>query len=56
MLMDNMFEKIIFINCSATGGLHSHNEIQKGLLLRNIHKNIHFLSVFYGFINDDKCY
>jgi len=55
MLMDNMFEKIIFINCSVVGKVLSNNEIQKALSLRIIHKNIHFLSVFYGFINDDKC-
>ena len=47
MLMDNMFEKTIFINCSVAGGLHSQNEIQKGVLLRNIQKNGFFMNRYY---------
>jgi hypothetical protein len=47
MLLDNMFEKTIFINCSATNDLRSHNEIQKGLLLRNIHKKGFFMNRYY---------
>ncbi len=47
MLMDNMFEKIIFIICSVAGRLHSNNEIQKGLLLRNIHKTGVFMNRYY---------
>jgi len=47
MLMDNMFEKIIFINCSVPAGVHLHNESQKGLSLRNIHKNGYFMNRYY---------
>jgi hypothetical protein len=47
MLMDIMFEKIIFINCSVAGKVLSNNEIQKGVLLRNIHKNGCFMNRYY---------
>jgi|GEM_PF-4101549 len=47
MLMDNMFEKIIFVNCVASARVHLHNESQKGLLLRNIHKNGCFMNGYY---------
>jgi len=47
MLMDNMFEKIIFINCSAANVVHLHYESQKALLLRNIHKNGYFMNRYY---------
>jgi len=47
MLMDNMFEKIIFINCSVVSKVLSNNEIQKALSLRIIHKNGCFRNRYY---------